>query len=230
MIVVGTTLAAFVMDQPDTWGAWLRNAEALEASHDEVRYFAALQVDARGIDPFLPLLERLGEVGGEHWTYSLDDGRTEVTTANRLRHITMGQNLVTDYCASNPECSHLLFLAADLEPDPDTIPKLLEMNWPIVGGHTPTYCLSGPRLDHRYAFHVEEHMATAAYVMIARELFRFLRWRHDVDAGMTDDPCLHADALRLGWPTHVRHDCIGRHFPEAIGPVESRGHDMAVIR
>ena len=59
------------------------------------------------------------QIGGEHWTFSLDDGRTEVTTANRLRHITAGQNLATDRACSSPDCTHLLFLAADLEPPAD---------------------------------------------------------------------------------------------------------------
>ncbi len=45
MIVVATTLAAFVMDQPDTWQAWLRNHQAIRSSHPDVRYFAALDVD-----------------------------------------------------------------------------------------------------------------------------------------------------------------------------------------
>ena len=98
MIVVGTTMAAFVMDQEDTWASWMRNAEAVKSTHPEVQYFVAIQVDKRGLEPFQPLLDRLAEIGGEYWTYSLDDGRTSVTTANRLRHIVVGQNLVVDYC------------------------------------------------------------------------------------------------------------------------------------
>lgn len=229
MIVVGTTLAAFVMDQEDTWASWLRNAEDLKASHpDGVQYFAAIQVDARGLAPFGPLLEALAAIGGEYFTYSLDDGRTEVTTANRLRHITLGQNIVTDYAVS-VHASHLLFLAADLQPDPATLPKLLELNHPLVGGEVTTYCLSGPEVDG-YSFPVQTHMATAAYVLIGREVFNRLRWRWDTD-GKTDDPCLHYDAeTLLGIPTYVRKDCIGKHYPEAIGAIETRGHDRTVAR
>lgn len=229
MIVVGTTMAAFVMDQRDTWGSWLRNAEAIIASHPNVHYFAALQLDARGLEPFQPLLDELARINGSYFTYSLDDGRTEVTTANRLRHITMGQNIVTDFaCAVG--ATHLLFLAADLAPDPDTLPKLLEMDHPLVGGEVSTYVLSGPKVD-KYQFPVEEHMATAAYIMLARQVFNQLRWRWDADTGMTDDPCMHHDALHLlGIPTYVRKDCIGKHYPEAIGAIETRGHDMKVHR
>ena len=228
-VVVATTLAAFVMDQPDTWQAWLRNHQAIRSSHPDVRYFAALELDTRGLDPFGPLLDLLADAGGEHWTYHLDDGRTEVTTENRLRHITLGQNLATDYAVSCG-ASHMLFLAADLEPPADCLPKLLEVDHPMVGGEVSTYCLSGPDVDG-YPFPVQAHMPTAAFVLIAREVFNRLRWRADGEAGMTDDPCYHHDASTLlGVEALVRKDCVGIHHPIRIGPVETRGHDMAVHR
>ena len=235
-VIAATTLAAFVMDNPDTWAAWLYPAEQVIDDGQDVEWFAALEVDARGVEPFAPLLERFAELdlhaGREvchWWTYSLDDGRTEVTTGNRLRHITMGQNLATDYTLAAGG-SHMLFLAADLEPPADAVPKLLEVDWPLVGGHVPTYCLDGPEVPG-YPFPVKQHMATAAFVMIARPLLRFVRWRWDVDAGMSDDPCLHHDAAKFhGIETRVRHDVVGRHHPECIGPVEGRGHDMTVVR
>jgi hypothetical protein len=86
MIVVGTTTAAFSMNNPDTWGSWMRNAENVKqnyqhfAEFSDIKYFAAIQVDARGIEPFKPFIERLEAIGGEYWTYSLDDGWTSVTT------------------------------------------------------------------------------------------------------------------------------------------------------
>lgn len=228
MIVVGTTLAAFVMDQRDTWASWLRNADEIIASHPAgVHYFAALQVDRRGVEPFAPLIDELERLNGSYFTYSLNDGRTKVTTNNRLRHITMGQNTVTDFsCAMG--ATHLLFLGADLAPDPETLPKLLELEHPLVGGEVFTYGLHGPVVS-KYPFPVQEHMATSSYLLLAREVFRKLRWRWDLDDGLSDDPCMHRDALNfLGIPTYVRKDCIGRHYPESIGPIETRGHDMSV--
>lgn len=230
MIVVGTTLAAFAMDQVDTWKAWTYHAEEVIRSHGPgVKYFAAIQVDARGIEPFRPLLDRLAEIGGEHWTYMLDDGRTRVTTQNRLRHLTMGQNLVTDYCCAE-DCSHLLFMAADCAPPPDVIPRMLEMGHPLVAPYIPTYGLRGRRVP-TYQYPVEDAMASAAAIFIARDVFRFIRWRWDRDAGMSDDPCYHHDANKfLGVPTHVRLDVQARHYPLAIGAVETRGHNMEVVR
>lgn len=218
------------MDDPDVWGAWLRTAEELRDSHpDGVTFFAAIEVDARGIAPFTALTARLDDLGGEWWTYSLDDGRTAVSTGNRLRHITTGQNLATDY-AQTVGASHMLFMAADCEPPADTLPKLLEVKHPLVGGHVSTYCLTGPAVDG-FPFPVEEHMATAAFVLIARDVFRRLRWRWDADTGMSDDPCLHHDALTLlGIPTYVRHDVVGRHYPDCIPGIEHRGYDLHVER
>lgn len=232
MICVGTTLCAFAMtENPALWGNWFSNAEAVKAASPEpVHYFAAIELDSRGLAPFGPFLNRLAEVGGTYWTYTLDDGRTEVTTKNRLNHITMGQNLVSSYCTARNDVSHLLFMAADCQPPSDAIPKLLEVKHPLVGGEVSTYCLSGPQVTG-YPFPVQAHMATAAFIFIERQVFKKLRWRFDGDEGLSDDPAYHKDAQDLlGIRTLVRKDCIGKHYPESIGPLEGRGYDLKVFR
>jgi hypothetical protein len=230
MIVVGTTLAAFVMDNPDHWSSWMKNAEEIQKTHHDVKYFAAIQIDARGLEPFAPFLERLESIGGEYWTYMLDDGRTSVTTGNRLRHITFGQNIVVDYSQSIPHCTHLLFMAADCMPPNDVLPKLLEIEHPLTAPYITTYGLTGPKVE-KYSFHVMDAMASAAAIFIERSVFTKIRWRWDFDANMSDDPCYHHDAKNyLGIPTYVRKDIIAKHFPEAVGAVETRGHNMEVVR
>lgn len=255
MIVVGATMTGFATGRRESCLSWLESAEELAASHpDGVRFFAALELDARGLEPFALVLERLAQLGGEYWTYTLDDGRTEVTTGNRLGHICAGRNLITDY-ALGAGASHILYLDADMCPPADALPKLLELRHPLVGGEVPTYALSGPTVHghhtchpeawHRgrsarevascsweaYPFPVQQHMNTAGFLLVAREVFRRLRWRWDMDAGMSDDPCYHADARdHLGVETYVRKDCIGRHWPESIPPLEGRGYDLRVIR
>lgn len=243
-VVVATTLTGFAALDQDASEAWLYNAEALvrAAATEGVRvtFFAALEVDARGTEPFERLLSRLDRletqlkeysVRCETWTFFLGDGRTEVDMGNRLRHITNGQNLATDYALS-VGADGMLFMAADCCPDPATIPKFLELNHPLVGGHVPTYGLFGPVVDkyiYRFGDAVRAHMATAAYVFIRRDLLRFVRWRWDLDVGMSDDPCLHYDAETFhGVPTYVRHDVVGRHYPEAIGDYKSRGYNTKV--
>lgn len=226
MIIVGATLAPYVMKNEGTWGSWLHTAEALRSSvgdrndATEVRFFAALETDARGEKPFAPLIERLDTLGGVHWTFSVRDDATTWNGGSRLHRICTGRNLISHY-AMREQASHVLFLDADMCPSSDCLPKLLEMRYPLVGGHVPTYGLRGPRVDG-YGYDVQEHMNTAGFLLVERRLFVRLRWRTDIDAGMTDDPCYHADATELGWPTHVRHDVVGAHYPAAIPPIEHR--------
>jgi hypothetical protein len=254
---MATTMAAFYTDDPDTWGAWLYPAEYMVAEAiqrgDEFGIFAALQVDKRGIEPFAPLLARFREITDKFpnvevkwWTYSLDDGRTKVTTHNRLRHITCGQNLCNDFAVADGY-DYMLFMASDCEPTHDAPWKLAETGRQydahIVGGHVPTYCLDGPPAWYAFSEYyslaeglsdpgkdVRAHMPTAAFVQLNREAFRLLRWRWDLDAGMSDDPCLYADATARDMIVVVDHEVIGQHYPETIGAVETRGHDMKVVR
>ena len=235
MILVASTLCRYAMADPDTWGAWLYGAEELRAqSPERVYFFCAIEVDALGIDPFRPLLDRLNALGGSWMVYSLDDGRTSVTTGNRLAHLTLGQNLCSQR-AHDMGASHMLFMAADCQPPADALPKLLAVSGGLVGGHVPTYCFAYPEPIATYgpACPVVEHMPTAAFVLVRRDVFTALRWRTDRDLGMTDDPCYAHDAERLlGVRPLVRLDVVGKHFPEAIGAIETRyaGRDMSVKR
>lgn len=249
-VVVGTTLTTFAMGDRDAWSSWLKHAErqidmADHAGFDLV-HFAAIEVDGRGLEPFAPLLAELNRLGGHWWTYSLDDGRTEVDMGgSRWRHITFGQNLVTERCQSDPDVAWLLFLAADCAAPSDIVPRMVEMDHPIVAPFITTYGLRGPKVKASFGlmnrndqtvvyppeWGVEDAMASAAAIMIHRSVFRFVRWRWDLDAGMSDDPCFDFDTrARLGIPTHVRHDVIAKHYPEAIGDYKSRGYDTTVVR
>lgn len=233
MITICSTIPPFaLMSDKGYWHSWLENAEAVQASVDvPVQYFCAIEIDARGLKPFGALLDRLAQIGGSYWTFSFDDGSTHVHTNNRLVRITTGQNLASHY-AMVSGASHELFLAADTRIPDDALPRLLELEWPICALDTPTYCLSrlpdarpldATETGYPASWDVWTHMASAACLFRSREIFRQLRWRVDGDAGMTDDPCMHHDAKTLlGYETRVRHDHLATHFPEAIGPVETR--------
>lgn len=241
-IVVGTTLTTYAMLDPKRsflWDAWLRNAEEIQQSHDDVRYFCAIEFDGRGIAPFGPLLDRLREVGGVHWRFMLRDGRTKVTGENRGRHITMGQNLISEY-ATSVGATHLLHMASDTEPPADVLPKLLAVDNGIAAAECTTYCMD--RRPESYVvlrinpytgeqFRVRIGPMTAVCVLIERKLFKALKWRWDPDTGMTDDPSFSHDAWRVyGVQTMTRIDCVAKHYPEAIGPIDERfpGLDMEV--
>jgi hypothetical protein len=228
MILIGTTLAAFSMSQKESWSSWLSNADQVKQSYDGgVEYFAAIEVDARGIEPFAPLVEELNRINATYFTFSLDDGRTEVTTSNRLRHITTGRNIVSDY-AMCLDASHLLYLDADLAIPDDTLPKLLEMNHPLVGGNVPAYCLGGPVVSS-YPFPVEAHWNTAGFLLAEKRVYSKLKWRYE--PWVTDDPCFAADAKELlGVETYVRKDLRGMHWPPILTALENRPYDRTVVR
>jgi hypothetical protein len=229
-VVMASTLPAWKMNDPGCWGSWLTNAEAIRDSHDgPVDFLAVLELDARGREPFTPLLDRLADLDGHVWTFHLDDGAEKITSHNRLARICTGRNLAAHY-AQDTGAGWLLYADADTAIPGDALPKLFAVDWPIVGGKVPTYCLSGPRVDGYDDFPVCEHMNTAGFLLVRRDMFTRLRWRIDLDAGMTDDPCYHADATELGYPTRVREDCVAAHWPPAVGPVEGRPHDLTVYR
>lgn len=222
MILIGATLAAFTCDREDTSIAWLYEAEILRREHD-VQFFAALELDGRGLEPFTKVIDRLTELDGSYYTYSYDDKRQKVNTGNRINHICMGRNVITDR-AVDAQASHILFLDADMQPPVDAIAKLLEMRHPLVGGNVPTYVLKGKTVANFPAeWDVQDHMNTAGFLLVERQVFRRLRWRWDAEDGMTDDPCYWLDAKQfLGIPTYVRHDVIGTHYPRDIVCIEDR--------
>ena len=233
-IGVCTTLAAYVMEPRETWASWIENQTAVSAEAEKAgvatHYFAALELDGRGINPLIPVVRALDLVSGDHWTYTLDDGRTEITTANRLRHLTMGQNLASEWCTSMG-MDYMLFLAADTQAPDDIIPRMLEMEHPLCGPELPTYCLRGPVVEKYTEFPVQEHMISAACIFIAREVFKILRWRADGEMGMTDDPAYQFDASTLlNIPSYVRKDVFARHFPECIPAVEKRFTDQRDLK
>lgn len=78
---------------------------------------------------------------------------------------------------------------------------------------------------------VRVHWNTAGVLMLQREAVKRIRWGWSPDENMTDDPWTQNLAMRVGLgQTWVRHDVICRHYPERIGPLESRGHDLSIRR
>lgn len=240
-IVVACTLPPFKMTGDwHNWGAWLQNAEAVQASvDDEVVYFAALETDARGLEPFAPLLDRLTEIGGQHWTFSIDDGVAVVDTSTRLRRICLGHNLCGTFALEDAGASHVLFLASDTQAPDDVLPRLLELDVAAAACHVPTYCLGtelpppgiDPATDPRYyvqsarfpQWDVREHMETCCCMLLRRDVINRLKWRTSGDDGTTDDPSMHKDLVEfMGEQVYSRHDVQATHWPESIPSIEDR--------
>lgn len=230
-IVVGMTIVAYKMSgEKSNWSAWIDNAEAVQASVDEdVQYFVAIETDARGIIPFLPLINRLTQIGGKYWTFSVDDGVKTLDTGTRLRRICMGHNLVGTYAIEEAGASHVLFLASDTQAPDDVLPRLLELRKPATALHIPTYCQDGPGVKYWHDawgwpedWEIRTHMESCACMMLDRETVRQIKWRFDPDAGLTDDPAMYHDLHVWGKELYVRHDVLATHWPESIPSIEHR--------
>jgi len=233
VIVVGTTIAAYKMAEESEWRSWLTHAEhmVMDARRNghEIKWFCAIEVDRRGAAMFAPLIAELETLGGEHWTFSIDTKAEALSSDERLFHICEGRNLVTEF-AMREAAAWILHLDTDLVPDPDTFDKLLALDHPVVGGDVPHYVLSGERVPG-YDFPVEAHWNTAGYLLVARDVFRRIRWRYDTwpKGTGTDDPSWAADVLQFtGYVTLVRKDCVGMH--RSLIPLEHRGHDLEIRR
>lgn len=241
-LVIGTTVPTFKALAKEEL-TWILHAEemvsdVLSCGFDSVHFFAAIETDARGLAPFTQLILRLkqlssiGPASGSYWTFSVDDHAKKIDSYNRLVRICTGRNLIHEF-ALRGDVSHVLFLDSDLEVPADSVSKLMEMDYPIVGGNVPVYQMTGPKLKDRYTFPVQEHWNTAGFLMVTRDIIRRIRWRADVhgaDAdGLSDDPCFALDVEQLfGYPTHVRKDLIGKH--NLLVALERRGHDLRTYR
>lgn len=239
-LVVGATIPTFKALSGEAT-QWLENAEALSknaqsAGFNKIHFFAAIEHDGRGLAPFRALLTRLAKINeagrttATYWTFSICDHSAKLDQHNRLIRICTGRNLIHEFALRSGDVSHVLFLDSDLLVPNDSVSKLVEMDYPIVGGNVPAYCMSGDRVKS-YPFKVESHWNTAGFLMVNREIVRRIRWRADMHpggAGCSDDPCFANDVREvLGYDTHVRKDLVGTHKP--LVELERRGHDLRLI-
>jgi hypothetical protein len=255
-VVVATTIPPYKSTDPDSREslAWLATLDGLAdhawAAGIDVHVFAALELDSRGVHVHARTFDVLRRSGlpFDWWEFTVRDGAEHVTTANRLHRICAGRNLITEY-ALRERFDAILYLDSDLKPDPESIPKLVGVDWPIVGGRVEKYYGPDgngpwgppgevpvhPRTGGEWPFRVEEHWTTAGYLLVLREVFRKVRWGHDAyDDGPTDDQWYQESVKRLALPsmtdadgvvrgTLVRQDCLGVHKP--LIPLEDRGQD-----
>lgn len=217
---------------------WLTSAEEMaektnEAGLGPLHVFVSLEIDSRGTGVYKSLFARLNELESvgiqcSYWTFTLNDHTVEVDGLNRLFRICAGRNLVQDWALRDGDVSHIFFVDSDLMVPADSVVKMMEVNRPLVGGNVPAYCLGvGHPLRDEFPFPVSTHWNTAGYLLVSRPVFRRVRWRTDLDIGMTDDPCYAADTEEAGFgPTWVRKDIIGIHGH--LAPMEERGHDRVI--
>lgn len=228
-VLIGATLAPYILSKPEAATAWLRALEDGAAEGVSYAVYAALELDERGVDPYEAsgLLDRLRAADAFIAIYRGTDTGV-ITTENRVERIVKGLNTVRD-AGLLFVFTHIWYNHADTYAPRGALAKLLEVDWPIVGAHVPAYALDGPKASRLNGWHalpeagdIRVHMSPGASLLVRNDLGRQIPWRFDPIAGLTDDPAYHHDALALGVPTLVRHDVVCRHYPECLTPMETR--------
>lgn len=244
-ILVASLIAPPILDDPRRWGSWLNNHEAIKNSVEaEVKYYCAVELDGRGLDPYRECgwMGAAEEAGVTYETFTYGSGRTRLDTNNRLKHICLGRNIISQHAIADTNVSHIMQLDGDVKPPPDILPNLLEVNYPLVAAHVPTYCfISGnifanprnPSQEYPKSWRVQPTpLSTAGAWLVERWVFSSLRWRTDPALGMTDDPSYLFDAkhvLGIDPPILQRTDTVAEHWPPSIGPIETRLADPSLV-
>lgn len=223
-LLIAATVAPYKLTGPhaeEMW-AWCADAGWIDAD-----WLFAVQgigpVARETVDEF-----RLRVPGGlvTRFTLSEPGDADRVTNEMRLRRICHGRNLISAW-AVDRAYGHVLFVDVDVALRAHHVDALREMvtgERAVYSLDVPSYCLSGRPVDG-WPFPVERRdYNTAGIVMFPLAVLREVRWRVDLAAGLTDDPCMGVDLARLGVPWYVRTDVIVHHPP--LVPFDRRGHDL----
>lgn len=247
--VVGTPLVGWKCDMGEDL-AWLEQAENIKARFPNVKFFAALELDHRGLEPFSRVIEGLKKIDGDYWTYSLNDMESKVTSENRWIRIETGRNLIREFAQRKrktsghhwgEDCTEInegagnyeaiLYVDSDTLLDSEIIEKMFEVDHQLVGVDVPVYGLKG------HAVHtnprIEEHWTTAGMLLVNAPAFYDLPWYHNAYLNLSDDPTFQSMAERLKMRigvktldetygmTWVRKDIKAQHKGRLV-PVEDR--------
>lgn len=226
--VKATALSYNSMEDPKTYMSWLGGT----IGTSDLSLFVAIEFDLRGRAPFADLLSYLEATRLPYkvWWYGLDDGRTEITQLNRLRHFVIGQNLAADY--AQEQGADLLYTGAGIEMRPEAIPALrdeLNNGYHFVGPYVPSYNQPTNNLvpgRHNLVYALPAGAVMLSYGLLARGL----RWRHPhTEPPLSDDYGLAHDARVLGVESVVRTDVLAWKHPRVVVPVEQRRYDRRVF-
>lgn len=244
-LVIGTPLVGWKADKGEHT-AWIENRLSILEKFPNVKFFSAFELDSRGIEPFVDLINLLKEVNGDYWTYTINDMEESVTSGNRWIRIETGRNLIREFAQRSrkmsghhwgedcTEINHgavnyeaILYVDSDMYVDVEIIEKLLEVDHPVVSVDVPAYGLKGKAVntDPR----IEEHWNTAGMLLVNAPAFYDLPWSHNSLLNLSDDPAFQYHATRLGYgQTWVRKDIKAKHMGQLVS-VEQRGIPNRVL-
>lgn len=236
--VIATPLVGWKADRNEHL-AWLEHRKEIIEKFPNVKFFAAFELDNRGLEPFGAVIDLLKEVNGDFWTYTINDMEEEVTSGNRWIRIETGRNLIREFSQRHrkmsghhwgedcTEVNHgvvsyeaILYVDSDMYVTARVIEKMFEIDHPLVSVDVPAYGLRGDlvSLDPR----IEEHWNTAGMLLVNSPAFYDLPWSHNAMLNLSDDPTFQHHAVRLGYgQTWVRKDITAKHMGQLVS-VEKR--------
>lgn len=248
--VIGTPLVGWKCDMNEDI-AWLEQSESILSKFPNVKFFAALELDQRGIEPFSKVIDLLKSINGDYWTYSINDMESTVTSENRWIRIETGRNLIREFAQRvrktsghhwGEDCTELnygvvnydaiLYVDSDTILTSEIVEKMLEIDHPLVGVDVPVYGLGGKAVNVNPR--IEEHWTTAGMLLVNSPAFYDLPWYHNSYLNLSDDPTFQSMAERLKkrigpevfeetyGMTWVRKDVKAEHRGRLV-PVEQRG-------
>lgn len=234
--VIGTPLVAWKVEQNEH-DAWLQNHDEIKAMFPNVRYFAALELDHRGISAYGDFIQRLKDMGIDYWTYSINDFEPVVDSNNRWIRIETGRNLIREYAQRGQKYNDagvvgfhkneaILYLDSDIIMRPEVINAMFEIDRSMVGVHVPAYNLSGFLMNSDPR--IEEHWTTAGALLVNEPACWDLPWYHNIHMGLSDDPTFQYLGARLYGQTWVRKDFHVEHIGK-LSPVEHRSIPNRII-
>lgn len=247
--VVGTPLVGWKADKKEEV-SWLENSKQIIEKFPNVKFFAALELDNRGLEPFERLINLLKEVNGDFWTYTINDMESSVTSSNRWIRIETGRNLIREFAQRlrktsghhwGEDCTEenvgivnydaILYVDSDMVLTTEIIEKLFEVDHPIVSADVPAYGLKGKAVSTNPR--IEEHWNTAGMLLVNSPAFYDLPWYHNSYLNLSDDPTFQSMAERLKvrvglenldytyGMTWVRKDIKAEHKGQLL-PIENR--------
>ena len=247
--VIGTPLVGWKADMGEEM-SWLENSKQIAEKFPNVKFFTALELDSRGLEPFSRVLSALKEINGDFWTYTINDMESTVTSSNRWIRIETGRNLIREFAQRlrktsghhwGEDCTEenfgvvnydaILYVDSDIILTAEIIEKLFEVDHPIVSADVPVYGLKGKAVSTNPR--IEEHWNTAGMLLVNSPAFYDLPWYHNAYLNLSDDPTFQSMAERLHrrvgaevfedtyGMTWVRKDISAKHMGQLVA-VESR--------
>lgn len=145
-ILIGSTLVAWKCDKNEHL-EWLKYRKEIKEKFPNATFFVSLELDSRKLNPFLDLLQQIKEVGGEYWTFTINDKRKSVTSQNRWIRMETGRNLIREFAQMKTwsenfeyekngptiEYDSILFVDSDIEINSKIIEKMLGIDNYLVG-------------------------------------------------------------------------------------------------